>query len=169
MNQCLIWLVLRAVKIALVCGLKEKKKTSSLANIVFVASFIICKITRKQFILQVLWINNVSFNLSPIRNRTCPLCAEKLTTKQGSSKCLLVLNKIKKQFGFHGEHLQIETSSLELFYFCYAIWVFLTDFIEVFLRKSISANVQLTVLCHQYISGVQSGNAGNGFFSYTRR
>ena len=50
---------------------------------------------------------------------------------------------------------------LDISYSCYAIRVFLTDFIEVFLCKSISANVKdlLTVLCNQYISGVQSGTA----------
>ena len=48
----------------------------------------------------------------------------------------------KEKIGFHGERLQIETITLDISYSCYAIRVFLTDFIEVFLCKSISANVK---------------------------
>ena len=48
----------------------------------------------------------------------------------------------KEKIGFHCEHLQIERITLNIFYSCYAVWVFLADFIEVFLYKYTSANVE---------------------------
>ena len=48
----------------------------------------------------------------------------------------------KEQIGFHGEKLQIETITLNMFYSYYVIRVFLIDFILVFLCKFISAKAE---------------------------
>lgn len=68
----------------------------------------------------------------------CPICAKNFGHLSRGASCQTESQKMfpstvqNKNIGFHGDHLQIETITVDIFYSSYGIRVFINNFIEVF-------------------------------------